>query len=139
MDKILRLLLALFALTLTRHSAAGAGSAQTQGAAAVQAAPAAAEIPRIKFKKYTLATLFDIYRREVTPLKRASKQQHDPGRDVTAHCLGAHRQAPTLNAVTGIATSSGGGTRGTDGRGGLTIAPCGIVRLRTISSSCRPC
>src|SRR6266581_3554997 len=60
MDKILRLLLALFALTLTRHSVAGAGSAQTQGAAAVQAAPAAAEIPRIKFKKYTLANGLEV-------------------------------------------------------------------------------
>ncbi len=60
MDKILRLLLALFALTLTPHSVAGAGSAQTQGAAAVQAAPAAAEIPRIKFKKYTLANGLEV-------------------------------------------------------------------------------
>src|SRR6266704_3027662 len=93
MDKILRLLLALFALTLTRHSVAGAGSAQTQGAAAVQAAPAAAEIPRIKFKKYTLANgleviLSDDHRLPLVAVNlwyQVGPANEEPGRTGFAH------------------------------------------------------
>ena len=46
----------------------------------------------------TLATLFDIYRREVTPLKGASKQQHDHrAAALLLACLGGHRKAATLS------------------------------------------
>jgi integrase len=46
----------------------------------------------------TLATFFDIYRREVTPQKGASKQQHDRrAATLLLACLGAHRKPATLN------------------------------------------
>jgi integrase len=46
----------------------------------------------------TLATLFDIYKREVTPLKGVSKQQHDRrAATLLLACLGGHRTPATLN------------------------------------------
>ncbi len=46
----------------------------------------------------TLATLFDIYGREVNPLKGASKQQHDRrATTLWLECLGGQRKAATLN------------------------------------------